>query len=250
MIVRTLMIALALAFGAAARAGPLQADASGGMLEFSATQADAKFTGAFKRFHVVLDFDPAQPARGKLDVGVETASIDTQDGERDEILRGSDFFATAKHPKALFHAARFERADGGWRASGELTIRGVTKPVPVTFTLAPAGAATVMKGSASLKRLDFGLGQGEWASTEWVGDRISRTHCRVPGLMWSWYSIARRLIFIRTELSAASNTSRSPPSMSILTKSTAAAPLSPIASSRVMTSTGCPVEPSVLSASR
>ena len=48
----------------------------------------------------------------------------------------------------------------------------MTKAVPVTFTLAPTGAATVMKGSASLERLDFGLGQGEWASTEWVGDAV------------------------------------------------------------------------------
>lgn len=172
MMLRALVVALALACGAAAQAGPLQADASAGMLEFSATQADAKFTGTFRRFQVVLDFDPAQPARGKLDVGVETASIDTQDGERDEILRGPDFFSAAKYPKAVFHATRFERAGGGWRASGDLTIRGVTKAVPVTFTLQPAGAATVMKGSASLKRLEFGLGQGEWASTEWVGDTV------------------------------------------------------------------------------
>ena len=103
---------------------------------------------------------------------VETASIDTQDGERDEILRGPDFFSAAKHPQAVYHAERFERAGSGWRADGELTIRGETRAVPVTFTLAPAGDATVMKGKASLKRLDFGLGQGEWASTEWVGDAV------------------------------------------------------------------------------
>ncbi len=172
MTLRALAIALALTVGATAEAGPLQADATSGTLEFTATQADAKFTGAFKRFHVVLDFDPAQPAQGQLDVSVETASIDTQDGERDEILRGPDFFSVAQHPKALFHAGRFERVGAAWRASGELTIRGVKKAVPVTFTLAPAGAATVMKGSASFKRLDFGLGQGEWASTEWVGDAV------------------------------------------------------------------------------
>ena len=170
MILRAALLAVALS--STAFAGPRQADASSGTLEFSATQADAKFTGAFKRFHVKLDFDPAQPATGRLEVTVETASIDSQDVERDEILRGPEFFAVAKHPQAKFHAARFERAGDGWRANGELTIRGVTKPVPVTFTLVPAGAATVMKGSASLKRLDFGLGQGEWASTEWVGDAV------------------------------------------------------------------------------
>ena len=172
MSLRSLALALALAYGTTAQAGPLQADASSGTLEFSAIQADAKFTGAFKRFKVVLDFDPAQPAQGKLDVTVETASIDTQDGERDEILRGPDFFVVAKQPQARYHATRFERAGNGWRAVGELTIRGVTKPVPVTFTLSPTGAATIMKGSASFKRLDFGLGRGEWASTEWVGDAV------------------------------------------------------------------------------
>jgi polyisoprenoid-binding protein YceI len=172
MSLRALTVALSLAFAVTAQAGPRQADASAGTLEFTATQADAKFTGAFRRFKVVLDFDPAQPAQGKLDVSVETASLDTQDGERDEILRGPEFFSTPQHAQARYHATRFERVGSGWRANGELTIRGVTKPVPVTFTLVPTGAATVMKGSASLKRLEFGLGQGEWASTEWVGDAV------------------------------------------------------------------------------
>ena len=72
----------------------------------------------------------------------------------------------------MYHATRFERAGSGWRAVGELTIRGVRKAVPVSFTLADSAGTTVMKGSASLKRLDFGLGQGEWASTEWVGDDV------------------------------------------------------------------------------
>jgi len=167
-----LAVALAVAHCPAALAGPRQADAASGTLEFSATQADARFSGAFKQFRVVFDFDPGQPASGRLDVTVDTASIDSQDGERDEILRGPDFFSAAKHPQAVYHAERFERAGNGWRAAGELTIRGKTRAVPVTFTLAPAGDATIMKGTASLKRLDFGLGQGEWASTEWVGDAV------------------------------------------------------------------------------
>ena len=165
-------VALACELCPAALAGPRQADQSAGTLGFSATQADARFSGAFRQFRVILDFDPGQPAAGRLDVTVETASIDTQDGERDEILRGPDFFSAAKHPQAVYHAERFERAGTGWRADGRLTMRGETRAVPVTFTLQPAGNATVMKGTASLKRLDFGLGQGEWASTEWVGDAV------------------------------------------------------------------------------
>lgn len=172
MILRALLVALALS--PAAFAAVRQADASSGQLAFSATQAGAKFNGAFKRFQVALEFDPAHPDQGRLDVTVDIASIDTQDPERDEILRSADFFWAEKYPKAEFHAARFERAGAGWRAPGELTIRGVKKAVPVTFTLEPAANAgpAVMKGSANLSRLAFGLGQGDWASTEWVGDPV------------------------------------------------------------------------------
>ena len=103
---------------------------------------------------------------------VEVASVDTRDPERDEILRGPDFFQADEYPQAVFHAARFERAGEGWRAPGELSIRGVTRPVPVTFTLVAGAGPPVMKGSARLSRLAFGIGRGEWASTEWVGDEV------------------------------------------------------------------------------
>ena len=169
MILRALVIAIALC--PAAFAGVRQADGSSGTLEFTATQAGAKFTGAFRRFEVRLDFDPAKPAQGSLDVTVETASLDSRDEERDAVLRSPDFFWVEKHPRAVFHASRFERDGAAWRAAGELTIRGVKQPIPVLFTLEPAGDG-VMKGSARLRRLAFGLGQGDWASTEWVGDEV------------------------------------------------------------------------------
>lgn len=146
------------------------ADGAAGKLEFTAVQAGAKFEGAFRKFHVRLDLDPAKPAAGRLYVTVDTASVDTQDEERDGILRSADFFWSEKYPEASYHATHIERAGAGWRATGDLTMRGVTRPVPVTFTLSPAEAG--MRGTASLKRLSFGLGQGDWASTEWVGDEV------------------------------------------------------------------------------
>jgi polyisoprenoid-binding protein YceI len=169
MIVRSLVLAFALC--PAAVAGVLEADGASGTLEFTATQAGARFTGAFRRFEVRLDLDPANPAQGSLDVTVETASIDTRDAERDEVLKSADFFWVDRHPQAVFHAVRFERDGAAWRAPGELTIRGVKKTVPVLFTLEPESGGA-MKGSARLQRLAFGLGQGDWASTEWVGDEV------------------------------------------------------------------------------
>ena len=58
-------------------------------------------------------------------------------------------------------------------ARGTLTLRGVTRPVSVRFRFerSPEGGAR-LDGSARLRRLDFGVGQGEWTSTEWVGDEV------------------------------------------------------------------------------
>jgi polyisoprenoid-binding protein YceI len=166
------ILCIALAASPAAFADVRQADASAGTLQFSAMQAGAKFTGAFKTFQARLDFDPANPSKGSLDVTVETPSIDTQDSERDEIIKSRDFFWTDKYSQAVFHAVRFEPDGTGFRAVGELSIRGAKKPATVRFTLTPAAGVSVMKGTANLHRLDFGLGQGDWASTEWVGDDV------------------------------------------------------------------------------
>jgi polyisoprenoid-binding protein YceI len=169
---RSLLVVLAaLAASPTAAAATWQADAAAGRLEFTATQAGAKFTGRFGEFAVRLALDPARPEDGALDVTVDVASVDTQDAERDEILRSRDLFWTEEHPRASFRADTIERDGAGWRARGQLTIRGVTKPAEVRFTMTP-GAAPVMKGTAAMRRLAFGVGQGDFASTEWIGDEV------------------------------------------------------------------------------
>ena len=166
--------ACGIAFFAAggAWAGGWQGDDKTGKLEFTAVQAGAHFTGSFTEFTVALDFDPAEPARGRLHVTIATASADTQDDDRDGILRSEDFFWSGRHPEAVYHAEGFERDGQGWRALGELTLRGVTRPVAVHFTTAAGQDLQTMKGRATLRRLAFGVGQGDWASTEWIGDEV------------------------------------------------------------------------------
>lgn len=169
---RAALAVLTFAVAGAAAADAWQGDGHTGTLHFTAVQAGAKFTGAFTRFEVRFDFDAKDPDRGRLHVTVPTGSVDTSDTDRDEILQGADFFWSEKHPEAVFHAERFERDGKGWRASGELTIRGVTRPAAVRFTLAPATKRLAMKGTANLRRLEFGVGRGEWESTEWIGDEV------------------------------------------------------------------------------
>lgn len=166
------LAAFALLAASPAAAKSWQADAHAGPLQFVALQADAKFTGGFKSYDVRFDFHPAQPAAGRLDVTVALASTDTADPERDEILKSAEFFWTERHPQAKFHATKFRRVGKRWRADGELTLRGVTKPATVLFTLDEQPQSLGMKGDATIRRLPFGVGQGEWQSTEWIGDEV------------------------------------------------------------------------------
>lgn len=142
-------------------------------LAFRATQAGAEFEGQFKRFTATIQFDPGDLAGSAFDVGIDIASAATLESERDALLQGPDWFAAAEFPKARFTARRFRKTSTGYAADGTLALRGASRPVTVAFTFArgSAGRAT-LQGNALLRRLDFGVGQGEWRATEWIADEV------------------------------------------------------------------------------
>jgi polyisoprenoid-binding protein YceI len=146
-------------------------------LEFTFLQAGAKNTGRFQRFTVSLDFTGADPAGGRLEVGVDVAALDTGDKDRDDTLRGADLFAVTKFPQAHFSATQIAKTAAGFEAVGPLTIRGVTREthVPFTFRAATEGGVAVgyMAGKTVVRRLDFGVGQGDWKATDQAGNEVT-----------------------------------------------------------------------------
>jgi polyisoprenoid-binding protein YceI len=166
------LLAVSCAYTAAAAPVSYQytpADKSSVAFEF--VQADAKTPGAFRDFDVALALDDRNPAANKLTVRVKVASLDTGDEERDGILRDVDLFDVKRYPVATFTSTRIVRGQGGYQAIGKLTIRDVTRDFTVPFTLRDGH----MTGAATLRRLDFGVGKGEWESTEWVGNDVKVT---------------------------------------------------------------------------
>lgn len=147
----------------------LRGDGTSGTLQFRFVQAGATTSGAFRRFTAALTIgDDAAPAA--LEVRVETDSLDTQDKDRDGALRSKDLFDVQRFPAATFIADRITRdAAGHFQAHGKLTIRDVTRDLIVPFTLTNG----LLTGEVTVKRLDYGVGQGEWRSTEMVGDAVA-----------------------------------------------------------------------------
>jgi polyisoprenoid-binding protein YceI len=150
----------------------------GSTLSFTASFQGKAIEGDFKRFSPQIRFDPAHLDQSRFDVGIELVSAGTGDGERDEMLQSGDFFNTRALPQARFSASKF-RALGGNRyaADGQLSLRGVSKPVTLSFTWT-AGAKPVLVGDAGLKRSMFGVGAGDWADTSELADGV-KVHTRL-----------------------------------------------------------------------
>ncbi|MEE4186610.1 MAG: YceI family protein [Gammaproteobacteria bacterium] len=144
----------------------------GSTLRFAAVQQGARFEGRFSRFAAHIDFDAAQPGTGSITADIDLGSVDTQYEERDDYLRDPEWFHIARWPQARFRATAIEPADNGFVAHGELTLRGVTQPVDLAFTFTTTATGARLAGTASLQRLDFGVGTGDWADTRWVGNDV------------------------------------------------------------------------------
>jgi polyisoprenoid-binding protein YceI len=168
-----LALPLFLLFTAAWAVTAWRTDPKQSTLSFIGTQAGAKFEGKFEQFSANIRFDPNDLAHAKFDVTIQTKSVNSKDKERDDIMRGADLFASDKWPTARYVADKFTAQGDKFTATGKLTLRDITRDVPVQFTYKTEAGAAWLKGSAQLKRLDFGVGQGEWKDTQWVANDVS-----------------------------------------------------------------------------
>jgi polyisoprenoid-binding protein YceI len=172
--------ALGVGFGVALAQAPAPhytLDQAKSSLEFLFTQAGAQNKGHFAHFPVTFDFSPDSPANAHLDVLVDMKSLDSGDGERDDTLKSPDLFSVAKFPQAHYVATQVVKTATGFEAVGKLTLRDVTRDlrVPFTFRTATENGAAVgyMSGKTTIKRLDYGVGQGDWKATDQVGNDVT-----------------------------------------------------------------------------
>jgi len=87
-------------------------------------------TGEFKDFAASFELDPTNLANLKAEADIDAASLDTREADRDTHLKSADFFDVANHPRIRFISRKAEVVSGNkLKLHGDLTIRGVTKPV-------------------------------------------------------------------------------------------------------------------------
>lgn len=150
-------------------------------LAFSATQVGAFVNGRFANWSGDIVLDPAALTAARIDIRIQTLSVTTDSRDVDSLLKGGNFLDVQKFPEARFVATTISALGGErYEARGRLTIRGVTRDTVLPFTLAIAPAPAqpgvlrgIARGRLTLKRLDYGVGQNEWAGTGQVADEVT-----------------------------------------------------------------------------
>jgi polyisoprenoid-binding protein YceI len=146
-------------------------------VSFIGAQQGTRFNGRFQTFSADINLDAADPTKGSIVGAVDTASVNTRDHDRDAALLDKDWFNTKEFPQARFESQKIERAaDGSYQASGQLTLKGTTKPAILKFTFTPAAGSGAkgaqFSGTMAINRFDFNVGEG-WNDTSWVSQDVS-----------------------------------------------------------------------------
>lgn len=152
---------------------PKWAIAPGGRLGFASSWSGSDIAGSFGKWSGDIQFNPAELKKSSIRVTIDLASVASGDGERDAMLTGADFFNVAANRTAVWTSGAIRSLGGNrYRADGTLSLRGMAQPVPLDFTLDIDGRSARAKGSASLKRTAFGVGQGDYAKTDEIPDAV------------------------------------------------------------------------------
>lgn len=155
-------------------------------IEFEGTQMGAPFTGSFNEWQATIRFDAENLTESEAQATIIIASIDATSTDRTTYAVKPDWLDAAQFPSATFTSTHIKQGAKAnkYIAEGELTLRGKTLPITLPFTLKMEGDTATMNGETVLKRLDYGIGQGEWKDTSTVGDeirvRVTLTAQRLP----------------------------------------------------------------------
>lgn len=155
------LIALALIVATPSLAAPhWTVDPARSKLGFSVMWAEQRFTGTFKSWKADIRFDPDDLAHSKADVVIDMASETSGDAETDDGVKGAQGFQASQFATARFTTTSIRKSGNDYVAAAKLTIRGITKPVTLPFSLKIDGGQAHMIGTAQVSRMDFGVGQG------------------------------------------------------------------------------------------
>jgi polyisoprenoid-binding protein YceI len=141
--------------------------------------------GVFKKFNVDINFDAAKPLETKINATLDASSVMMGMEKLEGHIKSETFFDVAKYPEWTFVSSSITKGKkskegASYIANGKLTVRGVTKDVAIPFLFlgtkeSPYGVKAGFSAEFTINRLDYGVGQGDWAGTGVVASDVKVT---------------------------------------------------------------------------
>jgi len=157
-----------------------QAAAQGVLIEkseirFVSRQMGVNVEGRFRRWKANIVFLPKELAKSKAEFEIDLGSIDLASDESETEVKRPKWFDTAKFPTAKFVSTGIKDLGGDkYEVAGTLTIKGVSRDAVVPIVLKKdASGNNVAEGSFAIKRLDYKIGEGEWADPDTVANEVT-----------------------------------------------------------------------------
>lgn len=142
-------------------------------LGFTFRQMGVPVQGQFKSWNAQLNFDPKKPEATVVKFSIQMGSVSFGAAETDAEAVKAPWFNVPRFPQAVFESTAVKASGPGkLLVSGKLSIKGSVREVTVPVSLSQAGALTTATGAFAIKRLDFKIGDGEWADTAIVADDV------------------------------------------------------------------------------
>ena len=141
-------------------AGNWTADTVKAKVSFNVKGPFGTVHGSFTGLQATIQFDEKDLSGSTITASVDAKTVSTGVGLRNHDLRSKEeWFNTDKYPRISFHSKKIEKTANGYKASGELTVKGITKPAEIPFTFAAQGGTGLFKGQFTIKREDYNLGK-------------------------------------------------------------------------------------------
>lgn len=153
-----------------------QIDYEKSAIRFRGEQAGAPFEGAWRIWSATLQFDANELDDSRFDVSIDTNSVFSNDKDRDDYIRSDAFFDSTQFSEAKYTASEFisnkPNNSNEFIAQGNLSIKGLNKALPLTFSIEQNDQTITLSGKASIDRLAWNIGTGDWTDTSWVGQYV------------------------------------------------------------------------------
>jgi polyisoprenoid-binding protein YceI len=165
---------------AAAQSAPALAQAPAKLVvaqsevSFVTKQMGVPVDGRFKKFDAQINLDPKKPESGSVAFSIDTGSASLGVPESDAEMPKDIWFNVAKFPQASFKSTSIKGLGGGkFEVAGKLDIKGTSRDLVVPVQITQSGATSTATGSFAIKRLDFKIGEAEWADTTVVANDVT-----------------------------------------------------------------------------